>query len=406
MNEIFGSYITPDKFERLDYSEKDPDSFNTKLFFVGDGEPGPDGSMVVVSRDAGSAAALSPVVKILEDQKRVGISVLTDGRAEGAIKGQFETVEHTPENPLQIADSIPAPNLILADVSSEQGLETYLNATFENVPLVLIEDYYSNTKEYLKAVKERPGLRMPVKICVMDEEAKNIILSDHPELSEVVEVTGQPAFDSIANEDVKGISEQVRAKLGLAISDKIVAFMSTDDVNISQITKIAEILAQAGPEYTLAFRKHPADNTTYEQYFEMLEQLGIKCVDTREFATKEVSAASDLVITTWSTAGIEAIYRKKPTIHILDDQVLDVPPKHMESELPPVKFGASLKNDDVAMLPDQMEGLLDTESEVYQRVMANMAEYYPADGKNAERVVQVLQRVLQSAQETASTIQE
>ena len=57
---------------------------------------------------------------------------------------------------------------------------------------------------------------------------------------------------------------------------------------------------------------------------------------------------------------------------------------------PPVKLGASVGLDDMNALAREVEELLDPKSAENIELRKHMEESYPVDGKNAERVVNIL----------------
>jgi hypothetical protein len=384
--------------ERMGFIEERPDLFETKILELErslDGKTGEyNQSILVASRDPGSANALIPVVRKLgEDQMK--IDIITDGRALDIFKSNFQTKDLTPKDSVLEADKvIGTPDVILTDTSANKGIEGYATSTFKEVPLVLLEDYYGSSVEYLQASKERYG-RLPNKICVMDEEAAKVVIKSFPELVDRIEITGQPAFDSLATEETEVIQKQVKEKLNLKQEDKLVVLMSTNDVTVDQIEKTLSHYESVHGIF-LAFRKHPRDNTSYEEYYSLFSRIGINYVDVEDFSSDEIGAAADLVITTWSTEGLKGIYRRKPTIHLCDASILDVPPG-LEVPFPLVKLGASEGVSDMNDLTQTISLLLDKNSEASQKLRQNMERYYPADGKNAERVVGVVKDVIESS---------
>lgn len=398
MNELgFNPLGNPELVKRTGYIEGREDLFDTKVITLNTSNLGENPDYILAfSRDPGSANALVPVMKKLLETNSVNISAVIDGRAEDIIKSNFNYDEQKLDSALDIDSVVHSPDVVLADASEEQGLDTYADATFAEAPMVLIEDFPGSSTRFLNAIKERPGLHFPEKICVMDEVAKQSLIKKLPELSEVIEVTGQPAFDRIANEDAPQISKETREKLGIGLDEKVIAFMSTDEVTSDQFEKICNEIAQANGSFKFIFRRHPRDNTSYEQYFEILEKYGIEPIDSRELKTDEISAAADIVFTSWSTAGLEAIYRGKPTVHVVDKEVLDVP-ETLELPLPAVSLNASIGIDNIKDIPEKIQQLLDPESELSRATFENMAKYYPNDGKNADRVTEIIKAILLKA---------
>jgi hypothetical protein len=270
------------------------------------------------------------------------------------------------------------------------GIEMYAVATFPDTPTILIEDYYSSSLHFLTELKNR-NLPFPVKICVADDSARDLIIETLPELKDVVEVTGQPALDRFPSEDTEGLSLEIKTKLGLSKEDKLVSFMSTID-GLEKVGLMAQALKKAGGDYHLAFRRHPRDSVSYEEYEQLLLDAGIRVIDTTILTTDEVNIASDIILTTWSTEGLHGIYRGKPTVHIID---LDFPiPEGLDLPLPQVSSGASIGLDSVEDIKGILPQLLDPKSQLNLGLEKNIKEYYNLDGKNAERVANVVRKYL------------
>ena len=371
--------------------------FHTKIFRLENPETESESAhqLLTISRDPGSAATLISVIKILSENPDMNVSVVTDGRAEDAFRNSFPDLisEEDVGKPVGADKALPTPDVILADASEEKGLDTYANATYQDVPMVLIEDFPGSCVKYLETIKERPGLRMSDKVCVMDEVARQSLISKFPELADAVIATGQPAFDRIAKENISEISARVREGLGMQPEEKVIAFMSTDEVTSAQFEQILSQITSSNSNFKLIFRRHPRDNTTYEQYFDILQRYGVDPIDSREFKTDEISAAADVVFTSWSAAGLEAIYRGKPTVHIVDSNVL---PDAAGLDLPlaVVRLGASVGVTDISEIPSNIDQLLDPESDLSKSLGANMEKYYPNDGKNAQRVASVVETIV------------
>lgn len=392
-----GEFSDLDK-SRFQYIEGRPELFSTKLFRLGTSQQENTeenrSTLLAVTRDPGSANAIAPVLEYLQQHDKLAMFALTDGRAQEILNHKFTTEDVTPESFLGTDRIIGRPDVILTDASSEQGIETYSAATFDDVPAILIEDYYASSHVYLQSLLER-NLRLPEKICVMDEAAKQMLVKQIPELAERVVVTGQPAFDRFATENTAEIGQDVRRQLGFTPETKLIAYMSTG-TDRAELKAMAESLAATEGELVLAFRKHPRDNTSYEEYASMFKETGVKIVDVQEFTTDQVSAAADVILTSWSTEGLHGIYRQKPTIHIVDQRFVEVP-NTLKWPFPPVELGASLGVENIDRLSEVILPLLDENSPERLLLVAKMKQYYPADGKNSERVAKIVEKLLASS---------
>ena len=389
--------LSADKKQRAAYIEGRPDLFKTKILRIkkersGQGDEDTEGkNILVATRDPGSANALLPVLKELDTDPGIRITAITDGRAEEIIEREFHVEDLTPEDNILTAEKIiGSPNVILIDNSEEKGIDTYVSATFPDTPKILVEDYYANTISFLHILTER-NIPLPDKICVMDEGAKELIIKEFPDLEKRIEVTGQPAFDRFATEDTERIARETREKLGLKPGDKLVSFMSTID-GTEKVAHLAEALKRISADFYFIFRRHPRDNTSYEAYRKILADAGIKVIDANDFSTNDIGAASDVVLTTWSTEGLHSIYRRKPTINIVDKNF--PVPEGIVLPLVPVKLGASVGLDSMEGLPEILPQLLDTKSALNRKLNKKMNKYYQADGKNASRIAKIVKQYI------------
>jgi len=388
--------LSPEEQKRMAYVEGAP--FRTSVFEIekNEGETSTEieKNVVVVSRDPGSANALCPVVELLQKEDNIGIKLVTDGRAQQLFQKKFKTKDITPEgNILEAAGTLSSPDIALIDSSvGEIGIEMFFSATFPEVPVVLVEDYYTSSVPYLKRLKES-NLPFPKKICVIDEGAKDILVKKFPEVADSIEVTGQPSFDRFAREDTEKIAGDVKKELGIKPEEILVTYMSSAEKNeLELIQRLSEELAKVGKAFKFTYRRHPRDNTSLEQYEAEIKKRKLDYVRTMDLPTDKIGAASDLVINTISTEGLNAIYRRKPSININDPRFTDP----YEDLIPPpsVRLGASAGIEKIEELADCVKKLLDPESKERKTLDKNMKKNYPLDGKNAKRVEGVLKEVL------------
>lgn len=384
--------LPPEEKKRLAYIEGREDLFETKVFEIKNGNPDSQDeekkNVLIISRDPGSANALAPVIELLDRDNTIGMKVVTDGRSGEILQGKFSTEDITPADMVLHADAVLGrPDaLLIAPSFSESGIETYAMATFPEVPTVLVEDYYTSSFELLQRLRER-ALPYPKKICVMDGEAKKLIVKEFPELEERIEVTGQPAFDRFSSEDTEQIRTEVRRELGLEFEEKLITFISAG-AKMELIEKLAEELKKLKKKFKLAFGIHPRDNTSPETYKKIFDAAGVAFVNAEQVGINRIGAASDAELLVVSTEGLHAIYRRKPTMHITDPKFV-VPLKDLNPP-PPVKLGASIGLDDMDSLAATVEQLLDPDSPENTELKKEMEKNYPVDGKSAERIVNLL----------------
>lgn len=384
----------PEVKSRLGYIEGRPDLFETKVLQLVQRNEASDknNTILTLARDPGSGNALVPVLQELAKDSDTNIVTITDGWAGEILRKNFPAVDITPTGGILGADqTFDAPKVILMDfASSEMGLDTYASATFSEIPKILVEDYYGTAVTFLSVLIKRK-LPLPEKICVMDAGARDIILKEFPDLADKIEVTGQPIFDQLTKENTEKVAQETKKKLGLQPTDVLIAFMSTID-EPEKIMQMADALKNTCGNFYLAFRRHPRDNTSYDTYKKILVDAGIKVIDTEGFTTNEIGAASDVVITTWSTEGLNGIYRRKPTIHVVDQNFRM--PTNLSVPLVPVKLGASIGLENMSGLIEVLPKLLDQNSPTNKALQKNMEKNYPADGKNAKRVADVVRQYM------------
>ena len=388
------------------YLEGREELFETKVLSIQEQEGGK--RLMVFSRDPGSASALIPVMKELMGDS-LSISAVVDGRAEEAMRKAFpESTEATPRaSAFALDEYVGRPDVILIDPSaSERGLETNAASLFPSIPTVLIEDFYGTANGYLDRIRDMqktmPEVSAPARICVMDEAARRIIAERHPELAASIVVTGQPAFDRFATEDTPAIRERVRSELGLTTDDLLLSFMGIPN-QLSDITRLAPQVKAAGGalgrRLVFVFRRHPRDNVQSEAYERVLRDAGVDAPEkayemegtSYRIPTDDIGAASDIVLTVSPTSGVEAALRRIPVVYMNDamERKLSVP-----TPLPPLSLGAGAGISTVEQLPELLARILEPDSEVTARMKDAMERYYTADGKNAERVADVVRSIL------------
>lgn len=363
-----------------------PDLFETKVLKLNPLAHNENGHEILcTSRDPGSAAALIPVMQELT-LKGERITCVTDGRGEEAISKQFNTHNVTAIEPTPVlATEFTEPNLVLIDPSfSEFGIDIATVLTFQTKPIVLLEDSYATANRFLVELKQR-NITLPEKICVLDAVAQQIILDQFPELEGHIEVTGQPAFDQFANEPTAEIAAAARAKLNIPEQQRVFVVMSTPNEGKEFVEQLAKGLS--GRSEAIIFRRHPRDNTTMAEYNTLFATHGVQLTESDQLSTTEAGALADCVITTTSVEGLHGIYRRKPVVYCYDANY--VAPREGLVPPPAVRLGA-------AFGVDHMEQFADTlnRASLTPELQQAMEVQYPLDGKNAERVANVVQQLL------------
>lgn len=387
---------TPEERRRFGFLEGSPELFETKLLSVTP-SGGPEQQtpstpeLLVLGRDPGGMVSLIPV---LEELAKTGccMRALVDGRAEQNLRARFSVVDETPaESPLLASDAFGTPNAILAAISVSGGIEQFASSTYPEVPLVMIEDFYRATFEYLRWARDH-GVAYPAALCVLDEMAKKLLVREFPAIADRITVTGSPAFDRLATEPTEEIAVRVRERLQIPSGVPFVSFMSALQ-DAEEIPLLAEALDALERPLAISVRKHPRDNTPIADYERAFRRGELLVPETASLTTDEVGAASDLVITSWSTEGLKAIYRRKPSIHYIDASLPNIP-ANLEVPVPQEGLGASLGATHKEQLPALISQALDPESALRRDLDASMLRWYPVDGKNAQRVSAIVKRFI------------
>jgi hypothetical protein len=376
--------------------------------------------IMVGARDMGTARILVPVIEELLN-RGYPISLLTDQPAEQFLKDKFAT-DNMEE--LQINSPLGAvaerePGLILSGISATggSGIEFYLTTTAEEyggkttkrVPSIWIEDFWGvATRKGQMDYKIEPDL-----ICAFDEYSKSLDIEHLKEAGltkpspDQFVATGSPVFDDIAKEQNRDeIQNKLRKELNILDGEKFIAYVGgappKDLENLKILIENLNELNLGDKKIALAVRIHPSvfRDTPLAQYKKDYENLlssfnNGKVVETMgKFSTDQVATAADMVITSYSTEGVKAVYRGKPSLFMLlpglgaDGLKDSVDLK----TLPVIESGASIgvfKEED---MKQGLENLLDAD---YQKTMQRAQQtHHNLDGNNTKRVADLVEKML------------
>lgn len=176
------------------------------------------------------------------------------------------------------------------------------------IPTVVIVDLFDRRE--FKDRTAHPGYGD--KICVLNDYVRDEMVSLGRPREEIV-VTGNPAFDKLANPNLKSLAQQLRKERGWD-GKKIVLWARGNDaesleLNSSVETRLNDFSLQ-NPNTVLVIRPHPNEN------LEALQFPSSAFISTRLDPLPPLLEASDLVITMLSTVGLEAALIGKPLIQL------------------------------------------------------------------------------------------
>ena len=126
-------------------------------------------------------------------------------------------------------------------------------------------------------------------------------------------VTGQPRFDVLVN--TKYDKNWIYEKLGINKENGLIVFASTDLSDYERELTVHELCTamQQFPDKQLVIKPHPSDDGA--MFVELLRKFNSDAIVVHEHLY-ELLSACDLLITTWSTVGLEAMILDKPIIVI------------------------------------------------------------------------------------------
>lgn len=198
-------------------------------------------------------------------------------------------------------------------------------------------------------------------VCVMNELVKDNILSNNSHLSEAnIHITGQP------NLEYKYNFQKRNEFLEVANIDKykkIISFFSQDKQigRIEILSKMIE-LAENRRDYLYIYKLHPSESMSYYEKF--LGQTSDNIIIDKNLDSVVILEETDVVMTFFSTVGLQAIVNEKPliTINLSNQEYL------MDFS----KYKCALKVTDLNMLDCSIAILLDLDSDEYKDIKRNM----------------------------------
>lgn len=345
--------------------------------------------LLIGLRDPGEANTLLPIIQCLEDHP-CNIFAFADNRAKEALSASnlgFTRAKLSFDPLIRIA-AIKA-DCVLTASATDPGTDLSLTllAKYLKVPSIWLEDYPGGILAYYrqnKTIAVHPSI-LPDYMFVYNEWAAKEELKLAPELnpSNIIP-TGIPAFDKIAAERKDETKTRLRNTFGIRPEEIIITYMGIPSpANPEALEVLVQALDETNPQnYRLVNRLHPRDTNSRTLYESITSPILNHLLDTSDFSSAETSMASDLVTTTYSSAGIEAVFRGIPTIHIL---IKDILAKSESGENvpipPPVLDGSSLAVYDKSRMADILHMALSKP----QSLLARM-ESWKVDGQASLRV--------------------
>jgi hypothetical protein len=134
--------------------------------------------------------------------------------------------------------------------------------------------------------------------------------------------TGNPRYDALRMLGPKELRRKTRAALGIGEEIKAVLWAGQPDGDNSYRTLERLLPHLPKREVRLLFKAHPRDRLYREGAYEKMLGCMPSAIDvTSEKETSGLCCAADLVITQFSSVGVEASYLGTPTLYVLFDDL-------------------------------------------------------------------------------------
>ena len=208
--------------------------------------------------------------------------------------------------------------------------------------------------------------------------------------------TGNPRYDALKAMDAKGLRAKTRGTLGVK-QEKVVLWAGQPDGDNSYRTLERLLPHLPKRKVRLLFKAHPRDRLYREgAYKKMLGGMSSTIDVTSEKETSGLCCAADLVITQFSSVGVEASYLGTPTVYVLfDDLGKTYLRQHKGYDCVPwaTRGAAFLLGSSSRDLRAIIRAALFDEAG-RKKIMENFAAFYGSRPASTRAVVAVIQRTL------------
>jgi hypothetical protein len=239
-----------------------------------------------------------------------------------------------------------------------------------------------------------PFSQVPDITAVYGERYRRLLVEDSAYPPDTVQVTGQPRYDRIARIMVKMDPFEIQRSIPVPSGKKMVLMAMAfnglpDDENELYLKIILQAIKEI-PDSFLVIKQHPGETDNHKaMILEMIANAKDQAILVPKASdTLRLIWASDLVLTRYSTTGLEAIAFGKPLI-VMN---LSGQPDTVDYASEGVAKGVYAPSD----LRPSIERLLtaDDENIVRNRERYILDNLYRMDGNSAMRVNQLIERLL------------
>lgn len=347
--------------------------------------------IVFVCRDVGGANALLPVANLLRKKNQIQWVVQENGRGKDVLKSSGQDFELYSSASEISKDSV---NAFVSSMCSTAGQE--LAPHFKgSCPVVAIQDQWACG---LYNVWNDPKCR-PDYILVNDELDKDFVLKAWPDFDpDGIIITGYPALDKYAHLDVQGVKTRVKNTLSLSLQKPVVLFAGQWGHTGHAIMELVKALNEIRQEVSLIVRPHPAMKDNAPEEMPLWEQAlaefhsGTLISDSSPCTMPDVIAASDLVLSMYSTSLCEAAIMRIPNIAILypDHGMKEYVEVAKTDNYPMVSLGCTAK----ASNYEELVQLVRTSLSSDLGLRSAQEKTFNLDGNNAFRAANFISSIL------------
>lgn len=398
-------------------------------FFLFEGEPGKP-SIAVALRDPGPKSSIMPVIEKLQERGYPMLLIISGWAVE---EGNFDDV---PEGfVLTENDTLSTfrPKVVIRTESDinregEHALPEALEQEWDDALYVDFESYPGTSTRIIHGDRREPDYLLVLNEAVRESavETREGVDADH------IRATGNPAFDEYGRVGGEIKTEHTRECIEVKKEEFLVVFAGqlppTATYALRRVVDALNAL-ETEKEIVFMYAYHPRareedmkelesilhtftngrilergrDPSAAEDGRAVVSELtddGV--IEHGKFLTDEVGYAADLLITTHSTEGIASMYRETPVLYVGIPDEGELSEKHYEmypdGQKPlPVEVDAAFWIDGEHSLDEASEVLKtaieEDETEREERKKKGK-ENFIADGKAAERVVEVIEEAI------------
>jgi len=215
-------------------------------------------------------------------------------------------------------------------------------------------------------------------------------------------ITGLPQFDRYLNSNPIDISRTSKSKVcqNFALNpgkpiilfatqhsnlgSRLINYHLSPYENYSIIEAVTKALFPYKNKLTLVIKLHPASQDNSSAYANIIKTLGLDCIITKYYDTFSLVAASEIVITPWSTVGAEAL--------LLNKQLITLNLTKRPEIMPYAEYKAAFSANSQKDLDIFFEKYMKNDSKISQDKISNFNKLYNnTNGKTAaENIAQAI----------------